>query len=137
MRQKKHKKMKKTVILLIVAVVIVTLGMVSCKKKEEHKKTYYELVVGRWRTHDGGHYEVYYAGGTGKMWDPADDVQEDEADTFDWSIDENNKTMTQIIHFQGGQGNVPQYCNIITLDESTFTYNNEGWRAAITLVKVF
>ena len=110
----------------------------SCKKdKKEEQKTYYELVIGRWRTHDGGHYEVYYAGGTGKMWDPGEDVQEDEADTFDWSIDESNKKMTQVIHFQGGQGDIPQYCNIITLDESTFTYNNDGWRSAITLVKVF
>ena len=130
--------MKKTISILLIAAVILTLGLVSCKKdKKEEQKTYYELVIGRWRTHDGGHYEVYYAGGTGKMWDPGEDVQEDEADTFDWSIDESNKKMTQIIHFQGGQGDIPQYCNIITLDESTFTYNNDGWRAAITLVKVF
>ncbi|MBQ4205171.1 MAG: hypothetical protein II662_00755 [Bacteroidales bacterium] len=130
--------MKKTISILLIAAVILTLGLVSCKKdKKEEQKTYYELVIGRWRTHDGGHYEVYYAGGTGKMWDPGEDVQEDEADTFDWSIDESNKKMTQIIHFQGGQGDIPQYCNIITLDESTFTYNNDGWRSAITLVKVF
>lgn len=130
--------MKKTISILLIAAVILTLGLVSCKKdKQEEQKTYYELVIGRWRTHDGGHYEVYYAGGTGKMWDPGEDVQEDEADTFDWSIDESNKKMTQIIHFQGGQGDIPQYCNIITLDESTFTYNNDGWRSAITLVKVF
>ena len=130
--------MKKTISILLIAAVILTLGLVSCKKdKKEEQKTYYELVIGRWRTHDGGHYEVYYAGGTGKMWDPGEDVQEDEADTFDWSIDESNKKMTQVIHFQGGQGDIPQYCNIITLDESTFTYNNDGWRAAITLVKVF
>ena len=130
--------MKKTISILLIAAVILTLGLVSCKKdKKEEQKTYYELVIGRWRTHDGGHYEVYYAGGTGKMWDPGEDVQEDEADTFDWSIDESNKKMTQVIHFQGGQGDIPQYCNIITLDESTFTYNNDGWRSAITLVKVF
>ena len=130
--------MKKTISILLIAAVILTLGLVSCKKdKKEEQKTYYELVIGRWRTHDGGHYEVYYAGGTGKMWDPGEDVQEDEADTFDWSIDESNKKMTQIIHFQGGQGDIPQYCNIITLAESTFTYNNDGWRSAITLVKVF
>ena len=130
--------MKKTISILLIAAVILTLGLVSCKKdKQEDQKTYYELVIGRWRTPDGGHYEVYYAGGTGKMWDPGEDVQEDEADTFDWSIDESNKKMTQIIHFQGGQGDIPQYCNIITLDESTFTYTNDGWRSAITLVKVF
>ena len=116
---------------------LLTLANVSCKKKKEDpKKTYSELVVGRWKTSDGGHFEVYYSNGTGKMWDPAEDVQEDEADTFDWSIDEGNKKMTQIIHYQEGQGEVPQYCNIITLNESTFKYNNEGWRATFDLVKV-
>ena len=115
---------------------VVTLGMVSCKKEKPASKSYSELVVGRWKTSDGGHYEVYDSNGTGHMWDPADDVQEDEADQFNWTIDEGNKTMTQIIHYQGGQGDVPQYCNILKLDESTFKYNNEGWRAEYTLTKV-
>lgn len=129
--------MKKSIILVIIVAFLLTLANVSCKKKtEETKKTYSELVVGRWKTSDGGHFEVYYSNGTGKMWDPADDVQEDEADTFDWSIDEGNKKMTQIVHYQGGQGELPQYCNILTLNETTFKYNNEGWRAEYTLTKV-
>ena len=129
--------MKKSIVILIIMAFLLTLANVSCKKKKEDpKKTYSELVVGRWKTSDGGHFEVYYSNGTGKMWDPAEDVQEDEADTFDWSIDEGNKKMTQIIHYQEGQGEVPQYCNIITLNESTFKYNNEGWRATFDLVKV-
>lgn len=124
-------------ILLVVACFATLMTFTSCKKDDNNSKKYAELIVGRWKTADGGYYEMYNSNGTGKMWSPADDVDEDEADTFDWSIDENNKTMTQIIHFHGGQGNVPQYCNIITLDESTFTYNNEGWRAAYTLVRVY
>lgn len=95
----------------------------------------FQVLVGRWSTADGGHFEVYNADGTGKMWDPADDVQEDEADTFDWSIDENNK-MTQIVHYQGGQGEVPQYCNIHTLNTANFKYDNEGWRATYELIRV-
>lgn len=118
---------------------IVTLFTVSCsKEKKEDKvdsKTYSELITGRWKTADGGHFEVYQADGTGKMWDPAEDVQEDEADTFDWSIDDNNK-LTQIIHYQSGATELPQYCNIITLNETTLKYNNNGWRAEYTLTKV-
>ena len=128
--------MKKGIILLLLVAFVVTLGMVSCKKESPSEKTYTELIVGRWKTSDGGHYEVYDANGTGHMWDPADDVEEDEADQFNWSIDENTKHLTQIIHFQGGQGDVPQYCNIITLNESTFRYNNEGWKAEYNLTKV-
>ena len=128
--------MKKGIILLLIVAFFVTLGMFSCKKENpESSQSYSELVVGRWKTSDGGHYEVYNSNGTGHMWDPADDVQEDEADQFNWTIDENAKQMTQIIHFQGGQGDVPQYCNILTLNESTFKYNNEGWRATYTLTK--
>ena len=95
----------------------------------------FKVLVGRWSTADGGHFEVYNADGTGHMWDPADDVQEEEADTFEWSIDANHN-MTQIVHYQGGQGVVPQYCNILKLNATEFNYNNEGWRAEYSLVRV-
>ena len=126
--------MKKSILALLIAAFIVTLGMVSCKKENpESSKTYSELIVGRWRTSDGGHCEVYYSDGTGHMWDPADDVLEDEADTFDWTIE--GSQMTQIVHFHESSAVVPQYCNILTLDESTFKYNNEGWRATYNLIR--
>ena len=95
----------------------------------------FSVLVGRWKTADGGHFEVYNADGTGHMWDPADDVQEDEADNFTWEIDENNK-MTQIVDYQSGAGVIPQYCNILILKETAFKYNNEGWRAEYNLIRV-
>lgn len=127
-------------LLLIVSFFVTLMTFSSCSKKDKEEdnttsQSYSELIVGRWMTSDGGHFEVYNADGTGKMWDPADDVQEDEADTFEWSIDSNNK-LTQIVHFQSGAGVVPQYCNIITLNETTLKYNNEGWRAEYTLTRV-
>ncbi len=130
--------MKKSITLLVAAMVVVTLMTVSCSKKDDDATSstpYSELIVGRWRTADSGHFEVYNANGTGKMWDPADDVLEEEADTFDWSIDSNNN-LTQTVHFQGNQGDVPQYCNILILNETTFKYNNEGWRAEYTMIRV-
>lgn len=60
---------------------------------------------------------------------------EEEADTFDWTIDENNK-LTQIVHFQSGAADLPQYCNILILNETTFKYNNDGWRAEYNLIRV-
>ena len=129
--------MKKSILLLLVAAFIVTLFTVSCSKKkdEDNSKSYSELIVGRWKTADGGHFEVYDANGTGHMWDPAEDVQEDEADTFTWSFDSNNK-LTQIITYQSGAGVISQYCNILILNETTLKYNNDGWRAEYTLTKV-
>ena len=129
--------MKKLALLLVTAF-IVTLFIVSCSKKKEDpkpQKTYSELIVGRWKTDaEQPYHEVYYSDGTGKFWDEADDVTEEEATTFDWSIDSNNK-LTQIHHMQEGQGDIPQYCNILTLNETTFKYNNEGWRAEYTLYR--
>ena len=119
---------------------IVTLLTVACKKKKDEpstpQKTYSELVVGRWTTADGGHLEVYESNGNGHMWDPAEDVQEDEADTFTWTIDESNKMMVQQVHFQGGQGIVPQYCNILILNETTLKYNNDALKREVTLTRV-
>lgn len=131
--------MKKHISILLIVAVALTIVTFSCKKKSEPatpKKTYAELIVGRWKTSaEQPYFEVYYANGTGKMWDTADDVQEDEADTFTWTIDSDNKLM-QNITFQSGAGTIVQYCNIITLNETTFKYNNDGWRAEYTLTRV-
>lgn len=129
--------MKKVSLLLVVAFFAALMTVTSCSKKDKNDggQSYSELIVGRWKTADGGHFEVYNANGTGKMWDPADDVQEDEADTFTWEIDSNNK-LTQIITYQSGAGVIPQYCNIITLNSTTFKYNNNGWRAEYNLIRV-
>ena len=130
-------------ILALLAVVIMITG---CKKLPEFNdgnssdgdggSSFSELIVGRWKTSDGGHYEVYNSDGTGKMWDPADDVQEDEADHFDWTMDEANKQLTQIVHSQGGQGDVPQLCNILILNETTLKYNNDALKREVTLTRV-
>lgn len=132
--------MKKIIPLLVISAFLVTLTMVSCKKKKndpEPTKTYAELIVGRWKTDAAEPYfEVYSANGSGKMWDTADDVHEDEADIFDWTMDEGHKQFTQIIHFQGGQGDVPQLCNIITLNETTLKYNNDALKREVTLTRV-
>ncbi len=131
--------MKKIALLLTISAILVSLTMVSCKKdkKETPTKSYSELIVGRWKTDAAEPYfEVYNANGSGKMWDTADDVQEDEADTFDWTMDEGHKQFTQIVHFQGGQGDVPQMCNIITLNETTLKYNNDALKREVTLTRV-
>ena len=130
--------MKKVSLLLVVAFFAALFTVTSCKKDDDDKTNPInpELIVGRWKTNaEQPYYEVYYANGTGKMWDTAEDVQEEDADTFDWSIDSNNK-LTQIIHFQEGQADLPQYCNILILNETTFKYNNDGWRRTINLTRV-
>jgi hypothetical protein len=128
--------MKKTLSLVLVLTFFVSLlTFNSCKKTDSSADVNPEMIVGRWCTSDEGHYEVYYSDGSGKMWDPADDVTEDEATEFTWEIDDNKK-LTQYIQFEGGQAVIPQYCNILILNETTFKYNNDGWRAEYTLTRV-
>ena len=129
----------KKLALLLVAAFIVTLFTVSCSKKKDDsssttQNSYSTLIVGRWMTSaEKPYHEVYYSDGTGKFWDEADDITEEEATTFDWSIDSDK--LTQIHHMQEGQGDIPQYCNILLLNQTTFKYNNEGWRAEYTLYR--
>lgn len=133
--------MKKSISLLLIVTFFATLLTVSCKKNKEEEeavvKTYSELIVGRWKTADAEPaYEVYNSDGTGKMWDTADDVNEDEADTFDWEIDQEHKTMTQTIHHQTGTAVEIQFCNIIILNETTLKYDNNAGRRVVTLTRV-
>lgn len=129
----------KKLALLLVSALLVTLLTVSCKKEKpkEPTKTYSELIVGRWATDaELPYYEVYNSDHTGHMWDTAEDIHEDEADHFDWTMDEANKQFTQIVHFQGGQGDVPQLCNILILNETTLKYNNDALKREVTLTRV-
>ena len=131
--------MKRLSLLLVVAFFATLFTVTSCKKdddKKDNSTNYSELIVGKWKTDaEKPYYEVYKSNGTGHMWDTAEDITEDEADQFDWSIDEHNK-LTQIIHFQGGQGDVPQYCNILILNETTLKYNNDALKREVTLHRV-
>ncbi len=131
--------MKKVSLLLIVAFFAALFTVTSCKKDDDDKTTTInpELLVGRWKTDAAQpYYEVYNANNTGKMWDTAEDVQEDEADTFTYEVDAEHNKMTQYVQFQGQQGVVPQYCNILILNETTLKYNNDALKREVTLHRV-
>lgn len=125
--------MKKISLLAILAIAL----LVSSCKKEEDKQEEVLTFVGRWMTEDGGYYEVYNSDGTGKFWTPADDVYEEEAQTFTWEMDPSNpKVFIQYHKMEIGDGIVPQVCNILELTKTKFRYNNEGLRAEYNLIRV-
>lgn len=120
---------------MIIMMLIAAFAMTSCSKDNETSNQ--ELIVGRWKSVSANYYEVYNSDGTGKMWDEDDDVTEDEADTFTWQLEDNDKSkFTQIINFHSGSGSLPQMCNILVLTESSFSYNNDGWRRTENLKRV-
>lgn len=122
---------------LFLAMLMTLCFFVSCNKdddKNENKPNYSELIVGKWKEADNSYFEQYYSDGTAKYWDLNDDIPEEDALPFTWSIDENN-TLIQLIPGQMGEV-IPQYCNIITLNETTFKYNNEALKATYTFTRV-
>lgn len=113
------------------ALFTVVLAFSSCKKTDVN------LIVGRWKSTSANYFEVYYSDGTGKMWNEDDDVHENEADTFTWEISKNdNSKFTQVIKFHSGAASLPKNCNIQVLNQSSFVYNNEGWRETFNLKRI-
>lgn len=111
-------------------------GKTKTTSRKEFNTNYPITIVGRWS--DNGKYpyfEEYSANGEGKWWGGIDEIPEDEALLFDWYFDENSN-MTQIHHYQGGQADIPQYCNILVLNYEELRYNNDGWRQEYDLFRI-
>lgn len=78
------------------------------------------MLYGTWKS--GTLYEKYTSG-TGYTWDTSDDVDESEAQSFTWTLDDN--TLTQYHQMEMG-GIVPKQYTITTLTETTLSYNANG-----------
>lgn len=109
-------------------------GSTKKTSKKSFQTHYPIMVVGRWKTEDEGYYEEYYANGDAKYWAPEEDIPEEDAIHFTWYFDINNK-LTQLHPMQTGTGVIPQYCNVIILNETTFKYDNNAARREYDLIR--
>jgi hypothetical protein len=100
----------------------------SCGKDTEIDSS---LLPGKWK--EKTNYEVYNADGTGKTWDEADDVSEDEAQKFTWTLSKSE--LTQIHEMEMGQGKIPKVYTVTELTESTFKYKDSYGSHSFTRVK--
>ena len=94
--------------------------MSSCdlfNRKEKFDKT---LLSGCWVS--GTLYEYYNADGTGHTWDILDDVTEEEAQPFTWTLEK--RTLTQIHQMEMG-GNVPKIYTVTKLNATTLEYHDD------------
>lgn len=66
-------------------------------------------------------YYIYYSDGTGKTWDTADDVTEDEAQPFTWELSSND-----FLHIYIGEmgEKVPKEYTMIALTSTAMTYSD-------------
>lgn len=86
-------------------------------QKEKFDKT---LLPGYWVS--GTVHEFYNANGTGYTWDTEDDVTEEEAQPFTWTLEK--ATLTQIHQMEMG-GNVPKTYTVTKLNATTLEYHDD------------
>lgn len=86
----------------------------------EHKTLDRSLMIGYWQS--GTVYEYYNGNGTGYTWDTADDVTEEEAQPFSWTLSET--TLTQNHQIEMG-GVVPKRYTVTTLNSSVLCYHDD------------
>lgn len=118
--------------LALIALVFTSCGGLIGNEDAEIDKS---QIYGKWMTVDKQYFEVYNSDGTGKFWNLADDVSEDEAQKFTWEFDEGSDDKFIQYHEMEIGGMVPQYCNILELTSTTFKYNNNAFRATYNLVR--
>lgn len=93
--------------------------MAGCDLFSHDEKFDKTLLGGKWLS--GTLYEYYAPDGTGYTWDILDDVTEEEAQPFTWTLE--NATLTQIHKMEMG-GNVPKVYTVTKLTATTLEYHD-------------
>lgn len=119
--------MKRTVLSLI-AIFAVALFFNSCTKDEEEFDS--SLLIGKWQS--GTLFEKYNVDGSGGQWDTADDVTEEEAQPFTWTLVKSDLTQ---IHIMEIGGSVPKYYTVTELTANTLKYH-DSFDKSYTFTKV-
>lgn len=113
-----HNIVRKSVLGLCFCVVaLLVTGCDQFNNKEKFDKT---LLSGYWVS--GSLYEYYNADGTGYTWDFLDDVTEEEAQHFTWTLEKS--TLTQIHQMEMG-GSVPKVYTVTKLNATTLEYHDD------------
>ena len=98
----------------------IALLMAGCDNFNHKEKFDKELLSGYWVS--GTLYEYYNANGTGYTWDILDDVTEEEAQPFTWTLEKS--TLTQVHKMEMG-GNVPKIYTVTKLNTTTLEYHDD------------
>ena len=106
--------------LVVLSFVLVTLFTTSCKKAEEEVSFDETLIIGKWKS--GTLFERYDSDKSGATWDTADDVTEDEAQEFTWTI---KIDQLEQIHIIENGGLVPKVYTLTTLTATTLAYKDD------------
>jgi hypothetical protein len=90
------------------------------------------LLIGKWQS--GTLFYKYLEDGTGGTWDTADDVTEEEAQEFTWTLVNDELTQNHILEIGG---TVPKLYTVTVLTAATLKYHDDfGVEFAFTKVTI-
>ncbi|WP_282013767.1 hypothetical protein [Marinifilum flexuosum] len=106
--------------LIFVSIAATVLSMTSCSSDDDDVNPNFDesLIIGKWKS--GTLYERYDLDYSGATWDTADDVKEEEAQNFTWTI---TKDQLEQIHIMKN-GVVPKVYTITNLTATTLVYED-------------
>jgi len=99
-------------------IALVSILAVSCEKEPAYFDE--SLLIGKWRS--GTLYYKYHADHTGATWDTADDVTEDEAQDFTWTLERDELKQYHVLEIGG---TVPKFYTVTELTATTLKYHDE------------
>ena len=119
----------KKIVYLLALVLFTSIATTSCI--DVSTETFDEtLLYGKWQS--GTLYYKYLSDGSGTTWDTADDVTEEEAQSFTWTLEAS--TLTHIYILEIG-GTVPKVYTVTKLTSTTLTYEDD-FGTSYTFTKV-
>ena len=101
--------------------------IISCEKDDDFNES---LLYGKWES--GTLYYKYNQNHTGASWDTKDDVTEDEAQGFKWSLVKSELSHIHTIQMGGG---APEVVTVTTLTSTTLKFNDGYDYYSFTKVK--
>jgi len=111
--------------LIFLSLALTALFSTSCSEDEETQPTFDEsLIIGTWQNQKNESiYEKYNDDKTGSTWDTADDVTEEEAQKFTWSIDKD--LLIHIHKMESNNAVTPKKYTITDLTSTTMAYKDD------------
>lgn len=106
-------------LIYFVGAILLMVGLNSCGEWNTDDNFDVSLLYGRWQ--EGTVYERYDDTGWGATWDTDDDLGEEEAQLFKWSLDGSTLTHEHVGQFV----TVPKVYTVTTLNSSQLTYHDD------------
>jgi hypothetical protein len=112
--------MKKVFLNFIFPVMIAAI-LVSCEKEEVFDESF---LPGKWQS--GTMFYRYFSNGDGYSWDEGDDVLEEEAQGFTWTLEQSVLTHIHILEIGG---TVPRVYTVTELTPTKLRYEDDFGRS--------